>query len=120
MLSRDRLIEIASKPILRAVTPIHSRVRVAVLPARIIRAPKASSTSIASLDTGVVRASFSKVEGIRTLALLPMRGLWRGKNTRMASRPVVRRRPGRFFASALGGMTTARLFAASLLAYCIN
>jgi hypothetical protein len=85
------------------------------LPARIIRAPKASSTSIASLDTGVVRASFSKVEGIRILALLPMRGLWRGKhaNGKSAGRPG---QTGSILPLArFGWGDSPRLFAASLL-----
>src|SRR5262245_26155597 len=50
MLSSARLTAIASKPSLRATTSIHSRVRVAVFPARSIRAPNRSSTSTASLD----------------------------------------------------------------------
>src|SRR5262245_47067900 len=66
MLSRDRLTEIASKPVLRPIASIHSRVRVAVLPARIIMAPKPSSTSMASLDAAApVRTSSFGVEGMR-------------------------------------------------------
>ena len=48
MLSSDRLNATASKPIFRAITSIHSRVLIAVLPARHIDAPKEVSTSIAS------------------------------------------------------------------------
>jgi hypothetical protein len=50
MLSSDRLTDTASKPNLRASTSIHSRVRVAVFPARSIKAPNDSSTSTASLS----------------------------------------------------------------------
>jgi hypothetical protein len=47
MLSSERLTETASKPILRAITAIHSRVRIAVFPACSIKAPNQSSTSTA-------------------------------------------------------------------------
>jgi hypothetical protein len=80
MLSRDRLMDIASKPNLRAIASIHSRVRAAVLPARIIKVPKPSSASIASVDFELVRASFLEVEGMQILTLSPVRGLWRGKH----------------------------------------
>src|SRR5215813_4572814 len=66
MLSSDRLTDIASKPVLRPIASIHSRVRVAVLPARIIKVPKPSSTSMASLDAAVsASTSLLGVEGMR-------------------------------------------------------
>jgi hypothetical protein len=53
MLSIERLTATASKPILRAITSIHSRVRAAVFPERSIEAPNRSSTSTASESTGL-------------------------------------------------------------------
>jgi hypothetical protein len=48
MLSSERLTHIVSKPILRAITSIHSRVRTAVFPARSIEAPNQASASDSS------------------------------------------------------------------------
>jgi hypothetical protein len=53
MLSIERLTDTASKPILRAITSIHSRVRAAVFPERNIRAPNCSNTSKASESIGL-------------------------------------------------------------------
>jgi hypothetical protein len=63
MLSVDRLSEIASKPILPPMATSHSRVRLAVLPERSIRAPNRSSASSASSAGGALRlASLSSVD----------------------------------------------------------
>jgi hypothetical protein len=58
MLSSEKLTDTSSKPILRVMTSIHSRVRVAVFPARNINAPNHSSTSVASLSATEGASSF--------------------------------------------------------------
>ena len=69
MLSVERLNDIEWKPIVRAISSIHSRVRAAVLPARIIKAPNNSSASTASPDAmEFLWASFSEVEAIWILS----------------------------------------------------
>ena len=78
MLSVERLNDIEWKPIVGAISSIHSRVRAAVLPARIIKAPNQSSTSAASLDlvepawvffpkVGAIRIP-SRIYAVRTVA----------------------------------------------------
>src|SRR5262249_28962154 len=54
MLSNESATDTVSKPRLRAITSSHSRVRMAVLPARSMAAPNRSSTSTASARTAAV------------------------------------------------------------------
>ncbi len=69
ILSVEMLNDIASNPIFRAIASTHSRVRAAVLPARIIKVPNNSSASTASPDAmGFLRTSFPEVEAIRILS----------------------------------------------------
>jgi hypothetical protein len=66
MLSSERLTDTESKPILCAITSIHSRVRAAVFPARSIEAPNHNRTSTASLGAGAVDlSSLLRVDGTR-------------------------------------------------------
>ena len=67
-LSSVRLTDIASKPILRAITCNHSRVRMAVFPARIIEAPIHASVSTASFNASEA-ALFSRSKDEVTLGL---------------------------------------------------
>jgi len=58
MLSSERPTDTASKPIFRAITSIHSRVRVAVFPARNINSPNHINSRTASSAAAMDALSF--------------------------------------------------------------
>ena len=64
MPSGERETDAASKPNLRATTSTHSRVRSAVIPARIIKAPNDKTASTASISKAV-SSSLLETEDVR-------------------------------------------------------